>query len=826
VGWQRLLFFADTDDFTPRAEFAVSAQSRSRSPAFKMVKTQVVARVFFAVIAVAAFTSCSQDPEAVRRKYIQAGNKYFQARKYSHAAILYRGAIRRDPKFAEGYYRLALAELQQNRLDEAVRPLRVAIQLLPPGPEVLDAKSKLANIYLAYLAGPVKDEPIWLESKRLASDLVASGLGAYDGHRLMGRMAMVEAVQTTRRGLPDQTKQHLKTSIDEFREANAIRPFEPDVALPLARGLISDNQLREAEQVYLSLLNHSPSYVPVYGDLYNLYIRQRRLADAENILERGLERNPKELAFASNLAWHYHVAGRDGEALRMIEQLKNMGRGTPRIYYIVGSFYLKLGRRDEAIRHYEEGIRTEPKESNYYRKRIAETFITEKKYLEAVKAIESVLKDDPKDAEARVLRGSIYLRTGDLNNAVTDLQTAVRSDLNNPAARYLLGSALAEQGQYAIAIPELEKAMQLDPSHLQARLKLAQLQILIGQDEGAVQTTQNILEELDEHNASAQMLRAIALRKLSRLEDAQADIQSVLKAQPNSPEALLQLGELRLSAGNYKEAEQAFRRSYEQNPRDTRGLLRIAEMYVGKNEAEKAMQILRAESKKQPDNLQLRRSIAGICIMAKDYTSAIDEYQGILTRLDPKTILAYEIQGGLGEAYRASGQYELALSTLTKAREGLPGDPAILNNLAVTLLQLGRNDDAKKLYENTLSAHAENAIALNNFAYLIAEKSGDFDTALSFAQRARQMAPKELAFADTIAYIYLKKNLVDNALEILEDLVVKKPGDATFRMHLGEALLKKGDKARAKQELKIALSSGPSAEDGIKIKDLLTKIGS
>jgi len=794
-------------------------------PVFEMVTDKTTAKAFLAIVVLLAFTSCTQDPEAVRRKYLQTGNKYFQAGKYSHASILYRGAIRRDPKFAEAYYRLGLAELNQNKVNDAVRPLRVAVELLPPGREILDAKSKLANIYLAYLEGPTRDEPVWEESYRLAMDLAASGAGAYDGHRLLGRMAMMEAVRTTRRGLPDQAKEHLRTSIEQFRKANAIRPFEPDVVLPLARALITDNQFQAAEQTYLSLLNRDPSNVPVYGDLYNLYVRQRKLTDAENILKRGLERNPKATVFASNLAWHYHAAGRSDEALRIIEHLKNIGRGTPRIYHTVGSLYMRLGRRDDAIRYYQEGIQAEPKESNYYRKRLAESLITERKYSEAVKTIESVIKDDPKDAEARLLRGSLYLSTGNLDKAVTDLQEAVRTDLTNPVARYLLGNALAEQGQYAIAIPELEKAMQLDPGHLQARLKLAQIQILIDQDEGAIKTTQNILEDLDVRNPSAQILHAIALRKLGRFDDARADIQRVLKAQPNSAEAWLQLGELRLSAQNYKEAEQGFRRSYELNPRDTRGLLRIAEMYVGKSETAKAMQILRAESKKQPDNLQLRRSIGNICMTAKDYSSAIGEFQGILTHLDPKTNLAYAIQSELGEAYRASGQLELALSTFTKAREGLPSDPILLNNLAVTLLQLGRTDDAKKLYESTLAVHAENAVALNNFAYLIADKSGDFDTALSFAQRARQMAPKELAFADTIAYIYLKKNLVENALEILEDLVQKKPGEAVFHQHLGEALLKKGETAKGKKELQIALASKPLPGDAAKIKDLLAKSG-
>ena len=107
----------------------------------------------------------------------------------------------------------------------------------------------------------------------------------------------------------------------------------------------------------------------------------------------------------------------------------------------------------------------------------------------------------------------------------------------------------------------------------------------------------------------------------------------------------------------------------------------------------------------------------------------------------------------------------------------------------------------------------------------MAQNGGDLDQALTFAQRARQKMPNELAFADTLGIIYLKKNLVENALEILEDLVRKKPGEAVFRLHLGEALLKKGETAKGKKELQTALASKPSTEDAARIKELLAKIG-
>jgi tetratricopeptide (TPR) repeat protein len=782
--------------------------------------------IFLAATALVTGVSCSRDVNETKTKYVQIGNKYFAAGKYRQASILYRSALRKDAKFAEAYYRLALAELQLGRTTDAVAPLRRAAELLPAGTERNDAQSRLADIYLFYLEGIPKDTNISAESQRLAGDLVKSGRGAYDGHRLNGRLAMLEVRNAARRGNPDQVKEYLTISIKEFREADAIKPFQSGVLIPLARSLVSAKQSKEAERVYLALLNHDNSFLPVYGELYNLYVSERRLDDAENILKSGLASHPREVLLITNLASHYHGVHREDEALKMIERLKTAGLGMPHLNQITGAFYKKLGNPDEAIRQYEAGIRTEPGEENYYRKRIAETLISQRKMVDARRLVESVLQHDPKDAEARLLYGSIFLQAGEFNSAAKELQAAVQSDLLNPVARYSLGSALAGQGQLALALTELQKAVQLDPNYLDARLKLAQLQILVDQNEGALKTTQNIFEDLDQRNVQAKLLRSVALRNLNRLDEARVEIQSALKLQPNSPDALLQLGELRLSEEKYKEAEQAFRKCYEQDPRDTRGLLRIAEMYLARNERAHAIQTLQAESARQPGRLDLRRALADVSARAHSYPAAIAEYQIILAKLDPTTTLASEIYGELGEAYRASGQYDLALNALQKAREGLPKDPAVLSNLAVTLLRLGRIPEAKQFYESTFTTQAENPIALNNLAFLMAEKNGDLDTALTFAQRARQKWPHVDEISDTVAWIYLKKNLNENAIEILEVLVNKRPDQPTFRYHLGAALLQRGEKVKARIELETALGNRPSPEEVKKIRELLAQTSS
>ena len=81
-------------------------------------------RIFLAAIALVTGISCSRDVNEIKRKYVQVGNKYFAAGKYVQASILYRSALRKDAKFAEAYYRWALAELNLGRTADAAGPLR------------------------------------------------------------------------------------------------------------------------------------------------------------------------------------------------------------------------------------------------------------------------------------------------------------------------------------------------------------------------------------------------------------------------------------------------------------------------------------------------------------------------------------------------------------------------------------------------------------------------------------------------------------------------------------------------------------------------------
>ena len=116
-------------------------------------------------------------------------------------------------------------------------------------------------------------------------------------------------------------------------------------------------------------------------------------------------------------------------------------------------------------------------------------------------------------------------------------------------------------------------------------------------------------------------------------------------------------------------------------------------------------------------------------------------------------------------------------------------------------------------------------MALNNLAFAKAQDGVDLDQALTMSQKARQQMPNSPAVSDTLGWIYVKKNLSDDAVRIFKDLTAQDPTSPTFHYHYGVALLQKGDKPSAKKELENG--AGRTSRRWAKrrkIKELLQKI--
>src|SRR5277367_4861964 len=105
---------------------------------------------FFALLCLAlTFVNCSFDPQVVKKKYLESGNKYYDKGRYKEAQIMYKRALSKDPKYGEAYYKLAMTSLKLNQPFNALPALRRAAELMPAnGKEWNEVNFNLAEILL------------------------------------------------------------------------------------------------------------------------------------------------------------------------------------------------------------------------------------------------------------------------------------------------------------------------------------------------------------------------------------------------------------------------------------------------------------------------------------------------------------------------------------------------------------------------------------------------------------------------------------------------------------------------------------------------------
>jgi tetratricopeptide (TPR) repeat protein len=72
--------------------------------------------------------------------------------------------------------------------------------------------------------------------------------------------------------------------------------------------------------------------------------------------------------------------------------------------------------------------------------------------------------------------------------------------------------------------------------------------------------------------------------------------------------------------------------------------------------------------------------------------------------------------------------------------------------------------------------------------------------------------PDSPEVADTLGWVYYKRDVLDLAVESLEQSVAKDPKNATYQVHLGLAYAKAGLRTKAQSALERALQLDPNVE--------------
>jgi len=776
---------------------------------------------WLALLLISLAAACNSDPKAAGKRYVANGNKYFARGQYKEASILYRRALAKDLRSPDAWYRLGLVNARLGELPEARKDFSRAMELDPGN---LDAVVQLGDLDLAfYLLDPPAGRAFLADLKEITGRLLKKDSRSFDGLRFSGDIALAS--------------NDTAAAILKFQQANLVKPDQPDLTLTLVQTLFAARRDQEGESLANGLMVHETTFAPLYDALYMHYMRGNRPDLAEQVLQQKIANNPKQGACLIQLAFHYFMSHRAADVAAVIERLTSDTKTFPNGRLEAGDFYVRVHDYSAALRQYQQGerqsSRLNSKTAHAYRKKMAEVLATQGARDQAARMVAGLLEDDSKDPEAMALHAALLLESGmsaggdprQVKAAIAELQPLIARMPRNATLHFNLGRAyiaLADRQYVDKAREQLEAALRLDPHHAPAKLAWAQLALARGEPAQAVQAATEVLTE-DSTSLPARLIRATALVDMAEPEKAREELARLLQMYPASNEGREQLAELDFREHRYKDAEEGFRALLQAD--DSRGASGLLRAEIAQGQFQTAIQLAADRVKRWPQRSDARLEFAETLIAAGEYSAAAVQFQWLIDRIsgnDPKSSALY-LQ--LGEAKLRANDMRGAIAALETARQMAPSDARPVLDLALLYDRTERLEEARKEYEIVIQLQPENAAALNNLAYLEAEEGVDLDQALAHAQRAQQNLPGDLDVQDTLALVYIRKNLTNDGIRMLRDLVARRPDSAPFHLHLALALYQKGDRPWAKRELETALRHQPTAKEQNKIKELLAKVG-
>jgi beta-lactamase regulating signal transducer with metallopeptidase domain/predicted Zn-dependent protease len=267
-------------------------------------------------------------------------------------------------------------------------------------------------------------------------------------------------------------------------------------------------------------------------------------------------------------------------------------------YLRQGDALLKEGHNDDAMRMYEAGERQDPAKKTTYLKRMIEVLMREGKRSDAREINDRLLKDNPEDTDALGLVATLLIDSGEFEDAIRALEKLEKRAPDNPVFQCNLGRAYTAMKQYDLAASAYLRAIGLRPDYNMAVLGYA-----------------NMLIEQNQYGSEA-----------STLAEARKLLEPLRESNPSSPEIWGELAALDQRLGNFELASEEYLKMYELQSGNERGLRLAAMALIAGKLPQRAIELVRGETVKYPDRLDLMMDLGEIAGRVGQYELAEEAY--------------------------------------------------------------------------------------------------------------------------------------------------------------------------------------------------------
>ena len=466
----------------------------------------------------------------------------------------------------------------------------------------------------------------------------------------------------------------------------------------------------------------------------------------------------------------------------------------------------------------------------------------------ALAAVDTLAKKQPQNPLAPNLRGRLLVARNDVTGARKSFEAALALDSSYFPAVASLTALDMSQNKPDAARQRLEALVKTDPTHHRAMMAMAALAARTGSNAAEVTTLIERgvrakpdelaprLQLVEHHLASGNPKAALAaaqeastaqpnqrelVHALARAQLANSDWQQALTSfnrlgtmVSNSSIVPMGLAQAHLGLKNYEAAEREFKRALALAPNLVPAQRGLIELYAGEGNYTAALAVAREVQKQRPGSALGLHLEGDIEVQRRGWDAALAAYGNALRKTNAAES-AIKIHNTLLRAERT----EQAEAFAVQRQKEQPRDAAFRFYLGDLALSRSNWAAAESRYREVLRVQPENALALNNVAWLLVKQGKP--GALPLAEKATQLLPSQPPLLDTLALALAADKQVDKALALHRQTLLRAPESPTLRLTMARLLLQSGDKVRARTELEELAKLGTAFPEQADVAELL-----
>lgn len=762
---------------------------------------------------------------------MERGQEYFAAANYDKARVEFRNALQITPNDAEARFMSGFTAEKLGDLRTAGNMYQATIDV---DPEHARARANLGRM-LVFAGAPSRAlelvEPAIVKHPDDAELLTVRGAARIQLKDKEGALADAEhavkvapenanavALLASLYRQSDQTDR----AIELIRQVLEKKPEEVELREVLAR-LYLGTQPELAQEQFRRIIVSRPQELSYRVQLAMLHARAKQLADAEKVLREAVAALPK--SDDAKLAYIEFLIGQ-GQRARGEQELRQFIGREPKNYALqlgLGAFQQRAGATDVAIGTYRQIIVRDGDGAAGItaRNRIASIEVGRGKYDQALQLIGEILKKNPRDNDALVMRGNIALERHDARTAIADLRAVLRDQPGAVGVLRALARAHLENGEASLAEESIRSAMEAAPADVGVRVELAQLLLQTVRGERAVtlleETVRNAPTNVPAREAMARAY--IATNDLSAARTAAEDLKVTAPRVATGPYLA---GIVAQAQKRYDDAVAEFTRALELQPNAMDALAALTRIELVRGQRERALTRVQSLVTAEPKNAVARNLLAELQMESKRYDVAAATL-GETIKITPAWWLPYR---NLALVNLARNDKNAAVAAYQAGIAATQRNPVLVGELATLYERQGLFDDAIKQYESLHTQNPRNDMAANNLAMLLVTYRRDRPS----LDRARELtAPfagsRSAPLLDTHGWVMFKLGQYTDALAVLEKASAQAPDSKVIRYHLAMAQLKSGQSEKARGNLEAALAAPANFVGSDEARTTLASLG-